>query len=335
MRFSALIMCCYFLVILSCYLISPKQTLLFAFPGFIMICAAFYCTYRDRTRLASGIMNTVMILWLLHLVYRFGWDGGVQHFIFAMLVLYFITSLAKLRLKVVYSVLLCALRMGLFWYTQFHEPAESVPDNLHVAFQAVNTLTVCLLIVTVLLIYTKDSRQMEEKLIIYNEELKKLASRDPLTGLRNRRSVLEYLEEKTEYYKKGKFNAVSVAIADIDYFKKVNDVYGHECGDIVLKRIASVFEDYMKDIGIVGRWGGEEFLFVFNNRNGDDAYTDLLNIQLAVKKMVIPYNGEELRVTLTYGLTEYDSNKEIDIIIKEADEKLYMGKNSGRNRIVY
>lgn len=335
LRFTAIIMCCYFALVLMLYLIACGKVLLCAVPCLLLIGIAFYDTYQDHTRRVIIIANIIIVFWILYMVYMFGWDCGVQHFLFSLIILDFTTSLSNFRIKILYTFLLVTLRMILFWYTWNYTPAEIMTTGLHIAFQGLNTVAVCCMMVVMLLLYTKDSRRMEEKLILYNENLKKLASKDPLTGLKNRRSVLEYLEEKAELYKNGKYNALSVAIADIDYFKKVNDIYGHECGDTVLKKLGMVFEEHMNGIGIVGRWGGEEFLFVFKDRNGDEAYTELLKLQCAIKKLDFSYNGEQLTITLTYGLTEYDSNKQLDMIIKEADEKLYMGKKAGRNRIVY
>lgn len=335
LRFTAIIMCCYFVLVLLFYFIACGEVLLCAIPCLLLTGIAFYDTYQNHTRQVIITSNIITVFWILYMVYVFGWDCGVQHFLFSLIILDFTTSLSNFRIKILYTFLLVALRMILFWYTWNYAPVEIMATGLHIAFQGLNTAAVCSMMVVMLLLYTKDSRRMEEKLIMYNENLKKLASKDPLTGLKNRRSVLEYLEEKAEFYKNGKYNALSVAIADIDYFKRVNDVYGHECGDMVLKKLGTVFEEYMKGSGIVGRWGGEEFLFVFKDRNGDEAYTELLKLQCAIKKLDFPYNGEQLTITLTYGLTEYDSNKQLDMIIKEADEKLYMGKKAGRNRIVY
>lgn len=78
--------------------------------------------------------------------------------------------------------------------------------------------------------------EMEQKLVQYNEKLHKLASLDPLTGLLNRRSMREYLEKRIKAYNDGHVESMALAIGDIDYFKKINDTYGHECGDIVLKK---------------------------------------------------------------------------------------------------
>ena len=124
-------------------------------------------------------------------------------------------------------------------------------------------------------------------------------------------------------------------MCDVDFFKKVNDTYGHEFGDDVLKEIASVFKKYASSYAYISRWGGEEFLLIFPGLNGDNAYMKAHELRDEIKRIAIPNGNETVSITMTYGLTEYDLNKTAIENIKEVDEKLYMGKEAGRDRIVY
>lgn len=114
-----------------------------------------------------------------------------------------------------------------------------------------------------MIIFTKDAQKMEQKLVRYNTKLQKLASVDALTGLWNRRSMWEYIRAVEYDYEVGNAGFVSIAIADIDFFKKINDTYGHDAGDKVLKAVAGLFMDKMKTYGRVCRWGGEESCLYF------------------------------------------------------------------------
>ena len=87
--------------------------------------------------------------------------------------------------------------------------------------------------------------------------------------------------------------------------------------------------------GVVARWGGEEFIFVYEGVNGDEAKIKLTDLQNAVKKAVIRYEDLEIKVTMTFGLVEYEPSMSLDDNIKIADERLYIGKESGRDRIIY
>ena len=169
----------------------------------------------------------------------------------------------------------------------------------------------------------------------YNTKLQKLASVDALTGLWNRRSMWEYIRAVEYDYEIGNAGFVSIAIADIDFFKRINDTYGHECGDMVLKSISNIFKKNMEEKGLVSRWGGEEFLFVFYGRNGDAAYDVLQEIYDEIHRLTVSYENEEIRITMTFGLEEYDKNDGMEMAIRRADEKLYQGKETGRDKIVY
>ena len=122
---------------------------------------------------------------------------------------------------------------------------------------------------------------------------------------------------------------------DIDNFKHVNDTYGHDCGDYVLKTIAGIFNTDMENKGFVCRWGGEEFLFVFTSMNGDEAFIELNGLREQVERFKFMFKGNEFNLTMTFGVDEFSNNIPIDEVIKAADEKLYMGKEGGRNQVVY
>lgn len=176
---------------------------------------------------------------------------------------------------------------------------------------------------------------MDRKLVEYNEKLEQLASQDPLTGLRNRRSTLQYVEHCVRQYENAASIALSVAIGDIDHFKLVNDNYGHENGDLILKQVSNIFTEFMKGKGCVGRWGGEEFLLVFPGMNGDEAMAQLSRLQHMIRTMPSISDEEHITVTMTWGLEEYSERNGVAETINKADKKLYIGKEAGRDRIIY
>ena len=127
----------------------------------------------------------------------------------------------------------------------------------------------------------------------------------------------------------------SIAIGDIDFFKKVNDTYGHNCGDQVLTDLAKLFKEKTLGLGHVCRWGGEEFLFFFPGLNLDEASTLMDNIRLAISDLTIVYKDVSLHVTMTFGLEEYDYNSSPSEMVKHADDKLYYGKTHGRDTVIF
>ena len=124
-----------------------------------------------------------------------------------------------------------------------------------------------------------------------------------------------------------------IAMADIDYFKKFNDTYGHDCGDLVLQTVAGVLNRSMIGKGYAVRWGGEEFIIVFENMTFEMANELLIKIRETVINEVVEYKGEYLSITMTFGIVP-GSADELDDIIKKADKLLYIGKEGGRNRII-
>ena len=165
-------------------------------------------------------------------------------------------------------------------------------------------------------------------MITLQNALKKLIERDVLTGLYNRRSA----EKKIDEIENG-CRTYCVSIGDIDHFKKFNDTFGHECGDVVLREVAHLLNDQMKGKGFVARWGGEEFLLVYENADIDSAYVALLDIREALHVKDVEYNGEIHKVTMTFGVEEKQQGVPINQLIRAADDKLYEGKQSGRDRV--
>lgn len=155
---------------------------------------------------------------------------------------------------------------------------------------------------------------------------------DPLTGLYNRRHVFFAY---SRIAKKSKETGLpfTVAFTDIDFFKKVNDTYGHNAGDEVLKAVATQLKKAMQGKGVAARWGGEEFIMLFDKTNVDDALPTLEHFLDSIRDMTVHTEEGDINITMTIGVTEGFS-EDIDAVIKAADNKLYYGKQHGRNQIV-
>lgn len=336
LRLNAITMCIYFLCLLCTFFVTGElEPVIWCVPCFCAYVMAFYTTYLNRTGLAVFFSHVIMVCWVIGFIWEFGWNCGAQHFIFALVVLCFTVCYKRMAWKIAMGGSACILRLLLYAYTNLYEPQCVLEHSTSVMFQIINTVFIFIDISIILMIFTKDSQEMEQKLVLYNEKLHKQASIDPLTGLWNRRGMKEYMEKSVIEYEREKIENLSLAIGDIDFFKRINDTYGHECGDVVLKNIAAIFRESVGNHGEVSRWGGEEFLFVFKNLNGDEALILLEELRGKLKKMTIPYKENVVRVTMTFGLSEFDSRRGMEHSINEADEKLYRGKEAGRDRIVY
>jgi diguanylate cyclase (GGDEF)-like protein len=173
-----------------------------------------------------------------------------------------------------------------------------------------------------------------KKLEMAYQELQTIARTDSLTQLSNRGDLYRHLEiEKSRFSRNQK--AFSVVLCDIDNFKKINDTYGHDCGDYVLVQTAKLFKKHTRLQDIVGRWGGEEFLFILPETNLAGARIVAEKVREAVDYFPFIYDEKLLNVTITLGITIIDDTDiSMDEAVKQADEALYLGKMSGKNRSV-
>ncbi len=161
--------------------------------------------------------------------------------------------------------------------------------------------------------------------------LRKLARRDPLTKLYNRRVLEEAIRHEILRSSRSK-RGLGVAIGDIDDFKHINDTYGHDCGDLVLIELAKVLRNEIRAADIVGRWGGEEFLFVFPETSCNGAMIVIERIRKAVAAILVNCSGEAISITMSLGLSYQNEDPKRDSIITEADKALYQAKKDGKNK---
>jgi len=166
------------------------------------------------------------------------------------------------------------------------------------------------------------------------EELKRQAHLDYLTGLPNRRSFMEQAEiemSRTQRYEK----SLSLLMLDIDHFKHINDAFGHQSGDVVLKTLAEIFAEVLRNIDIVGRLGGEEFGIILPETSLEEALevAERLREVIAARQVAFP-SGVETQFTVSIGVAALaDKQVGIDTLINESDKALYRAKQSGRNKV--
>jgi len=177
-------------------------------------------------------------------------------------------------------------------------------------------------------------KQLQDQLKVQKRIMQELAATDPLTNLANvrtfRQSLTDELESALRYE-----HPVSVLMADLDHFKKVNDTYGHPCGDSVLKEAASIMLKVMRKVDIVARYGGEEFVVIMPQTDTDSATRAAERLRVAVEGCHfdgLPAAGD---VTVSIGVATLVKGVETDMdgLIKQADEALYKAKMNGRNRV--
>jgi diguanylate cyclase (GGDEF)-like protein len=179
----------------------------------------------------------------------------------------------------------------------------------------------------------QDVKQKNEELILLNIKLEEIARTDPLTNLSNRRDMLEKLEYEKVRFSRGN-NIFVLIICDIDNFKIVNDTYGHDFGDVVLRRISAIMQETLRKQDVVSRWGGEEFLILLPETNLEGGMIAAEKIRKKIQQEIFEFNGKRVLVTMTFGVEIYHKVEESIATINRADQALYYGKNTGKNKVV-
>jgi diguanylate cyclase (GGDEF)-like protein len=165
------------------------------------------------------------------------------------------------------------------------------------------------------------------------DDLDRVAHTDTLTGLPNRRAMDEHLHLEFERYHRHR-RSFCIAIADLDFFKRVNDEHGHDVGDDVLRQCATTMRTHVRDVDVVGRWGGEEFLIVMPDTDLTAATAALDRCREAVARKVFLCRDATIRVTVSIGVVRARPDHTLDRLLVEADDRLFEAKDRGRNCVV-
>ena len=175
-----------------------------------------------------------------------------------------------------------------------------------------------------------------ERIINLERRILELANTDALTGLLNRRAFMERMGMEMLRAQREK-RPLSLIITDIDHFKRVNDTYGHQVGDLVLQRFVGQLRTSIRPYDFLGRYGGEEFVVCLPGTDGCQAglVAERMRGQIENMEIMLPDDSRSIRITASFGTAPYsvESGGNIDLLIKSADDALYRAKEKGRNRV--
>ena len=187
----------------------------------------------------------------------------------------------------------------------------------------------------------------EQRIAELEREISQLKSRlttDELTKILNRRGLIEILRPwarevayqlaNPDRRKALIVRALSLVFADIDHFKKVNDTYGHLAGDLALKSVAKILRENVREIDIVGRYGGEEMVIGLIGANQNDSKKIAEQLRRKIADTPIKFRDQMINITASFGVSTLSADLNLEELIKSADEALYRAKNSGRNKVV-
>ena len=177
--------------------------------------------------------------------------------------------------------------------------------------------------------------EREKELLEMNERLRFMSLTDGLTGLDNRRHLNERIDEMFQHALRLN-EPFSVVMCDLDKFKSVNDTYGHQAGDEVLKQLAAILKEEAREIDRVGRYGGEEFLLLLPGTVLDAAVTFAERVRKHVERHTFTFPGGSTKRTASFGVAGWPHPKinDSDSLVRMADDALYVAKETGRNRVI-
>lgn len=171
---------------------------------------------------------------------------------------------------------------------------------------------------------------------LFYEEVRRLSVTDPLTGLSNRRALIGRHEE--EFRRSIRYRTpLSMAVCDLDDFKKLNDKYGHQAGDVVLRGVSEILRQSVREVDLAGRWGGEEMALLFPNTDLDGALAACERIREQIAAFRTTFQGMELRTTLSIGVATLNPDimcpRSSEAMVGLADRAMYIAKEAGKNRV--
>ncbi len=230
------------------------------------------------------------------------------------------------RLSNLYTLVLMsgAMLLTVVWY-----PGSAALEIVHFVLMA-TILPVVTVLGAQLATTRAHLKSKKDALEIALQRIQAMAIRDELTGLFNRRHMMEVLEQQTRRQERsGK--PFTLCLIDLDHFKRINDTYGHGAGDEVLRHFAEIAQYTLRDTDVLARWGGEEFLLMLPDTPADAGSLSIERIRKSLMHAPLVPELPELHVTFSAGLMEFNQGDEMRTAIERADRALYQAKSDGRD----
>ena len=314
-------------VLFLLFFVQMKATFLiyFSFPVIAVYLITYLLIYKEKLNTYLWVCYAGLIIYTGITALYLGPAYCFHLYCFSMIpcvytIEYLAFRIGKKSVKSFHISIIVAIYYFIFMlFVYKNGPIYDCGNQYAAFFMVFNSMTVF----SYLVFYTN---YLIRSIISSEKKLSDMAHKDKLTGLYNRHYMLDKLDNLAENM------SYSLAIADIDDFKKINDTYGHNAGDEVLKTVSSKMQEICED-GIVARWGGEEFLILLPQEIQKAAVT-LEDIRKAIGTEPVSFEGRTIPVTLTIGASSKRTDISVDEWIQQIDAKLYTGKKTGKNRVV-
>ncbi len=246
--------------------------------------------------------------------------------------IYVLPPVAMFFAGVVYGVITVAVFITLCSYILFAADGWFVVAHYTTEFKL--RLLYSFATVTFLSAFYEHSRQTSFNIVKdLSDKFEKQAQQDILTRLPNRRGIQQFIEFESARARRQK-KPLTLILCDIDRFKRVNDQYGHDGGDVVLKHVSDLFKASIREQDGVARWGGEEFLFVLPDTEESNAVVLAEKVRETLATSLVELQQEKVVITASFGVAQIDFEQGLDKALTLADKALYKAKEKGRNKVL-
>lgn len=328
---SIIYLCLLYHILFSCMIVRLHIPALLTY--YLCVCVFYLFMLRlvnmDIYRTTTVLIHVEIISFMITSTVLFGWDAGFHAYLLALASLVYFNPFENKKVMYIFSGIEAILFFCLKIYTISHAPMLNVGSQMQDIFYLLNYAG-CFIVVVCGAAVSKVSAEItERRLVRKTRSLQNQADHDTLTHLWTRSYLMKQYQHVLE-----KGMPFSVVMCDIDNFKKINDTYGHNCGDYILENIAGIIQKNSPDNSIVTRWGGEEFIVLLEDCDITKGKPLIENIRGMVAGTEFVYQEQVLHVTMTFGMSTSMEHTELNKLIEFADDRLYVGKQNGKNQVV-
>ncbi|MGX9867199.1 GGDEF domain-containing protein [Enterobacter mori] len=313
--------CIHFAFILIFMLYEPLLSAFNIFSVFIyLICLRAVRT--SHYKLIGILMSLEIILHAAFATWAMGWGSNFYFYLYCLIpiIAFSFQNSPLLRLLLYFAILTVSI-VGFGLHTPLVINTGIAPKWLKI-ISVFNMLAALCTLLHCTNLAVRFTRSVQA-------ELFKTAIRDSLTNLYTRRRIMNEIKQLADYAPS------TIILIDIDHFKKINDLYGHERGDLILQRVAEVLSSRVRATDLASRWGGEEFLVLMPYTPAHMAKDVADRILLQIREWVGEFSDSPLTVTATLAVSEFHYKEDFENALIRADKALYQGKNQGRNQVIF
>ena len=324
--FTCLVANIAYLILRSIYLVffivAKAYALIWIDVASILIyIACLFLIHRKKYYPYALLCGNEFFVFIITTTLMLGFNSGFHFYLIGLCIVSFFTSYfskgRSTKGSIVWVTLSLAIYLTLFFVTRFSQPLYAIPSWMEMMFFAAHAVIVFSFVAFYLTIFVRYAVFLENRIL--NE-----SRTDELTQIANRYGLYDYFTQ--EEHKDSKV----LALFDIDDFKLINDEFGHATGDYILKKVAELATKIFAD-SFVCRYGGEEFVAVVDKNND---YEILEKFRTAIEEETFEFEGNQHKITITIGAAAYRKDAALEKWVSLADEKMYLGKNSGKNKVV-